>query len=58
MICFTTQLNESDESEGEDEEKAQKKAGQSSSRKYVPPKIAAVHYGNIICHSKQFHGGK
>jgi len=41
-----SKLNESEESEGEAENKAasEKRAAHSSGRKYVPPKIAAVHY--------------
>ncbi|KAI3355130.1 hypothetical protein L3Q82_018002 [Scortum barcoo] len=41
-----SKLSESEESEGEAEDKtaSQKKAAHSSGRKYVPPKIAAVHY--------------
>uniref|UniRef100_A0A8P4G3X0 Neuroguidin, EIF4E binding protein n=1 Tax=Dicentrarchus labrax TaxID=13489 RepID=A0A8P4G3X0_DICLA len=39
-----SKLSESEESEGEAENKAEKKAAHSSGRKYVPPKIAAVHY--------------
>ncbi|XP_030253698.1 neuroguidin isoform X1 [Sparus aurata] len=39
-----SKLSESEESEGEDESKTEKKAAHSSGRKYVPPKIAAVHY--------------
>ncbi|XP_074549848.1 neuroguidin [Halichoeres trimaculatus] len=41
-----SKLNESDESDSEAETKtaSEKKAAHSSGRKYVPPKIAAVHY--------------
>ncbi|XP_036934983.1 neuroguidin [Acanthopagrus latus] len=39
-----SKLSESEESEGEAETKTEKKAAHSSGRKYVPPKIAAVHY--------------
>lgn len=47
--CFIIQLSESEESEGEAENKTEKKAVHSGDRKYIPPKIAAVHYGNVIC---------
>lgn len=40
------QLSESEQSEGEADTK-EKKAAPPSGRKYVPPKIAAVHYGNV-----------
>ncbi|XP_041669549.1 neuroguidin [Cheilinus undulatus] len=39
-----SKLSESEESDGEAESKTKKKADPSSGRKYVPPKIAAVHY--------------
>ncbi|XP_056289995.1 neuroguidin [Pseudoliparis swirei] len=39
-----SKLSESEESEGEAEDKTEKKAAHSSGRKYVPPKIAPVHY--------------
>ncbi|KAM8731404.1 neuroguidin [Acanthopagrus schlegelii] len=39
-----SKLSDSEESEGEAETKTEKKAAHSSGRKYVPPKIAAVHY--------------
>ncbi|XP_038581231.1 neuroguidin [Micropterus salmoides] len=41
-----SKLSESEESEGEDDNKmaTEKKAAHPSGRKYVPPKIAAVHY--------------
>ncbi|XP_070784332.1 neuroguidin [Enoplosus armatus] len=41
-----SKLSESEESEGEADNKtaSEKKAAHSSGRKYVPPKIAAVHY--------------
>lgn len=44
------QLSESEESEDEAETKAasNKKAAHSSGRKYVPPKIAPVHYGKVV----------
>lgn len=45
---FIYQLGESEESEGEADNKMEKKAAHSSGRKYVPPKIAAVHYGNDL----------
>lgn len=48
-------MGESEESEDEAENKtaSEKKAAHSSGRKYVPPKIAAVHYGNVMCLVKQ-----
>ncbi|XP_059182757.1 neuroguidin [Centropristis striata] len=39
-----SKLSESEESEGEAESQTEKKAAPSSGRKYVPPKIAPVHY--------------
>ncbi|XP_068199684.1 neuroguidin [Antennarius striatus] len=39
-----SKLSESEESEEETENNAQKKAAHPSGRKYVPPRIAAVHY--------------
>ncbi|KAA8580930.1 hypothetical protein FQN60_013888, partial [Etheostoma spectabile] len=39
-----SKLSESEESEGEAENKTEKKAAHSSGRKYVPPKIVPVHY--------------
>ncbi|XP_068565580.1 neuroguidin [Cebidichthys violaceus] len=39
-----SKLSGSEESEGEAENTAEKKAAHSSGRKYVPPKIAPVHY--------------
>lgn len=45
---FINQLSDSEESEGEAEKNAEKKGAHPSERKYVPPKIAAVHYGNVI----------
>ncbi|XP_034415565.1 neuroguidin [Cyclopterus lumpus] len=39
-----SKLSESEESEGEAENKTETKAAHSSGRKYVPPKIAPVHY--------------
>ncbi|CAJ1082448.1 neuroguidin isoform X2 [Xyrichtys novacula] len=43
---FISKLSESEESDGETENKtaSEKKAAHSHSKKYVPPKIAAVHY--------------
>lgn len=46
--CLINQFSESEESGGEAENKTEKTASHSSGRKYVPPKIAAVHYGNVI----------
>lgn len=46
---FINQLGESGGSEGEAESMMEKKAAHSSGRKYVPPKIAAVHYGTVLC---------
>lgn len=54
--CFSVfassinQLSESEESEDEGEEKAasEKKAAHSSGKKYVPPKIAPMHYGKLV----------
>ncbi|XP_029313659.1 neuroguidin [Cottoperca gobio] len=43
-----SKLSESEESEGEDDNKTEKKAAHSSGRKYVPPKIAPVHYDGDI----------
>lgn len=43
---FVQQLSESEQSEGETDTKL-KKAVPPSDRKYIPPKIAAVHYGNV-----------
>lgn len=50
LTCFLilNQLSESEESDNEAEGKTEKKAAHSSGRKYIPPKIAAVHYGNVI----------
>lgn len=47
FFVLSKQLSESEESEGEAENKKEKKAALSSGRKYIPPKIAAVHYGNV-----------
>lgn len=47
FFVLSKQLSESEESEGEAESKKEKKAALSSGRKYIPPKIAAVHYGNV-----------
>lgn len=50
LVCLFVflQLSES-ESEDETENKAasEKKAAHSSGKKYIPPKIAPVHYGNV-----------
>lgn len=47
FFVLSKQLSESEESEGEAENQKEKKAALSSGRKYIPPKIAAVHYGNV-----------
>ena len=58
-ICLSAssikKLNESEESEDEAEGKAasEKRAAHSSGKKYVPPRIAPVHYGNDVCLFKQ-----
>lgn len=41
------QLSESEESDVE-ENKTEKKAAPSSGRKYIPPKIAPMHYGSYF----------
>lgn len=47
--CLIDQLNESEKSEDEAEMKAaSERAAQSNVKKYVPPKIAPVHYGNVF----------
>lgn len=48
FFVLSKQLSESEESDGEAENKKEKKAALSSGRKYIPPKIAAVHYGNVL----------
>lgn len=52
--CFINQLSESEESEGEAGSTTENKAAPSSGRKYVPPKIAPVHYGNALRLFKHF----
>lgn len=47
FFVLSKQLSESEESEGEAENKKEKNTALSSGRKYIPPKIAAVHYGNV-----------
>lgn len=46
------QLSESEQSEGEADTK-EKKAVPPSGKKYIPPKIAAVHYGIVSIIVKQ-----
>lgn len=47
MFVFL-QLSESEsEDETENEAASEKKAAHSSGKKYIPPKIAPVHYGNV-----------
>lgn len=63
FVSSIKQLSESEESEDEAQTKAtlDKKAAHSSGKKYVPPKIAPVHYGKanpfiafcfFACHRK------